>query len=221
MDVIVCIAGVGNVLRTSESDRFGGGSVMVWAGICHDCRTQLKIVQGVLNAVKYRDDILDPIVLLFLQQWNFNHVFQHNNERCHVARVCQDFLGQNHIRVLAWPALSPDLSTIEHVWDELGRRVHHRQNPPETLQELCDALVPKWNNIPEAFIQRLIGSMRRRCKAVVAARGDQTRYWTPQTSILHDNFCLSMICSDNDVEKFCWYCLICCANMNLNYSIFF
>ena len=29
-----------------ESDRFGGGSVMVWVGICHDGRTQLKIGQG-------------------------------------------------------------------------------------------------------------------------------------------------------------------------------
>jgi hypothetical protein len=29
-----------------ESDRFGGGGVMVWVGICHDGRTQLKIVQG-------------------------------------------------------------------------------------------------------------------------------------------------------------------------------
>ena len=37
-------------------------------------------------------------------------------------------------------------------------------------------------------------------------------------SILHDNFCLSMICSNNDVEKLCWYCLIC--YMNLNYTIF-
>jgi len=49
-----------------EYDRFGGGSVMIWAGICHDGHTQLKIVQGTLNAVKYRDDILDPIVLPFL-----------------------------------------------------------------------------------------------------------------------------------------------------------
>jgi hypothetical protein len=32
-----------------ESDRFGGESIMVWAGICHDGRTQLKIVQGTLN----------------------------------------------------------------------------------------------------------------------------------------------------------------------------
>jgi hypothetical protein len=62
--------------------------------------------------------------------------------------------------------------------------------------------------------------MRRRCEAVVAARGGHTRYWTPQTSILHDNFCLSMICSGNDVEKFCWYCLICYAHMNLNYTFF-
>ena len=43
-----------------ESDRFGGGSVRIWVGICHDGRTQLKIVQGTLNAVKYRKDILGP-----------------------------------------------------------------------------------------------------------------------------------------------------------------
>jgi hypothetical protein len=41
-----------------------------------------------------------------------------------------------------------------------------------------------------------------------------------QTSILHDNFCLSMICSDNDVEKLCLYFLICNAHMNLNYTIY-
>jgi transposase len=93
-----------------------------------------------------------------------------------VARVFQNLLNQNHIRVLPWPALSPDLSPIEHLWDELGRRVCHRQNPPETLQELHDALVHECNNIPQAFIQRLIGSMRRKCEAVVAARGGHTRY---------------------------------------------
>jgi hypothetical protein len=104
---------------------------MAWAGICHDGRTQLKIVQGTFNVAKYRDNILDNIVLPFLQQRNFDHVFQHDNARFYLARVCQDSLNQNHIRVLPWPALSPDLSPIEQLWDELGRRVHHRQNPPE------------------------------------------------------------------------------------------
>ena len=76
-------------------------------------------------------------------------------------------------------------------------------NPPETPQKLHDALVHEWNNFPQAYIQRLVGSIRWRCEAVVAARGGHTRYWIPQTSILHDNFCMSMICSDNDIEKFC------------------
>jgi hypothetical protein len=149
---------------------------MVWVGICHDGRTRLKIVQGTLNAVKYRDNIFDPIVLPFLQQKIFDHVFQHDNARCHMARVCQDFLNQNHIRVLPWSALSPELSPIEHLWHELGRRIRHRLNPPETPQEMRDALVHEWKNIPQAFIQRLIGSMRRICEAVVAPRGCHTRY---------------------------------------------
>ena len=71
-----------------------------------------------------------------------------------------------------------------------------------------------------SFIQRLIGYMRRRCEAVVAARGGHTHYWTPQTSILNDNFCLSMTCSYNDVEKLCCYCFICYTHMNLNYTSF-
>jgi hypothetical protein len=88
-----------------------------------------------------------------------------------VARVCQDFLNQNYIRDLYWQALSPDLLPIEHLWDELGRRVRHCQNPTEILQELRDVLVHEWNNIPQAFIQRLIGSMRWRSETVVAIRG--------------------------------------------------
>ena len=80
MDVIVCTAGVGNILRISVCTSPTVLEVEVlWSGleynVCHDGRTQFKIVQETLNVVKYRDDILDPIVLPFLQQRNFDHVF--------------------------------------------------------------------------------------------------------------------------------------------------
>jgi len=34
-----------------------------------------------MNAVQYKDNILDPIVVPFLQQRNCDHVFQHDNAR--------------------------------------------------------------------------------------------------------------------------------------------
>ena len=159
-----------------ETDRFGGGGIMVWGGITYQERTELKIIVGNLNATRYRDEILAPVVLPFLRRHRFNHVFQQDNARCHVAHISMTFLENNHIRVLPWPAMSPDLSPIEHLWDELGRRIRNSQNPPETLAQLRTALFREWNNIPQDFIRRLIDSMRRRCQAVINARGGHTRY---------------------------------------------
>ena len=96
---------------------------MIWGGISHVERTDLKIIDGNLNASRYRDEIIAPIVLSVLRRHRFSHVFQQDNDRCHVARVSMDFLNDNHIRTLPWPALSPDLNPIEHSWDKLGRPV--------------------------------------------------------------------------------------------------
>ena len=47
--------------------------------------------------------------------------------------------------------------------------------PPESVDQLQRALTDEWNNIPQALVMRLIGSMRRWCLAVINARG-HTRY---------------------------------------------
>ena len=67
----------------------GGGGVMVWAGIAHGQRTPLHFIDGNLNAQRYRDEILAPIVVPFVQQHNVT--FQHDNARPHVAWLCMQF----------------------------------------------------------------------------------------------------------------------------------
>ena len=192
---------------------------MIWAEICHDGRTQFKIVQGTLNAVKYRDDILDPIVLPFLQQRTFDLVFQHDNARCHVARVCQDFLNQNQIRVLHWPALSPDMSPIEHLWDGLGRRVRHvkihRKHYRSCVTNLCTSGTTSHTPLSNDWLVLCVGDAKLSLLKEVIIH---------VTELRKPPYCMtisvSMICSDNDLEKFCWHCLTCYAHMNLNYTIF-
>ena len=161
-----------------ERDRYGGGSVMVWGGISHGVKSPLIVVPGILTAVRYRDEILRPVAVPLVQQHQMT--FQHDNARPHVARVCQDFLANNNIVPLDWPLdwppYSPDLAPIEHLWDELDRRVRRRRNTPNTLGQLRTALLEEWENIPMRKINALVNSMQRRIRAVINARGGYTRY---------------------------------------------
>ena len=45
----------------------GGSGVMVWAGVYYGQRTQVHFIDGILNAQRYRDEILRPIVVPFTQ----------------------------------------------------------------------------------------------------------------------------------------------------------
>ncbi|GFW13151.1 15-hydroxyprostaglandin dehydrogenase [Trichonephila clavipes] len=67
-----------------------------------------------------------------------------------------------------WPARSPDLNPIQHVWDFLGRRLAARTLPPITIRELRLALQDEWAAMPQQLIDTLILSMGRRCETCLA-----------------------------------------------------
>jgi transposase len=94
---------------------------MVWGGISHGLKSPLIVIAGHLTGVRYRDEILRQVAVPFVQQHHI--IFQQDNARSHVARVCQDFLANYNINPLDWPPYSPDLSPIEQLWDEMDRRV--------------------------------------------------------------------------------------------------
>ncbi|KAI3361146.1 hypothetical protein L3Q82_013345 [Scortum barcoo] len=115
-----------------QHDRFGSGSVMVWGGISLGGRTALHVLaRGSLTAIRYRDEILRPL-----------------------------FLQDEGIDAMDWPVRSPDLNPIEHIWDIMSRSIHQRHVAPQTVQELADALVQVWEEIPQEKIRHLIRSMQ-------------------------------------------------------------
>ena len=97
-------------------------SVMVWGGVSQHHRTELVVIAGYLNAVRYREDILLPHVVPFLQA-HPDMTLQHDNATSHTARSVRDILQNRNVSVLPWPAMTPGLIPIKHVWDLLDRRV--------------------------------------------------------------------------------------------------
>ena len=78
--------------------------------------------------------------------------------------------------MVPWPAKSPDMNPIEHIWAKMGTAIRNGPNPPTNLVEMEAALRREWNAIDQGTIQRLIFSMRRRCAAVIDANGGSTKY---------------------------------------------
>uniref|UniRef100_A0A8C8FEU6 Transposase n=1 Tax=Oncorhynchus tshawytscha TaxID=74940 RepID=A0A8C8FEU6_ONCTS len=157
-----------------QHDRFGGGSVMVWGGISLGALHVLA--RGSLTAIRYRDEILRPLVRPYAGAVGPGFLLMQDNARPHVAGVCQQFLQEEGIDAMDWPAHSPDLNPIEHIWDIMSHSIHQRHVALQTVQELADALVQVWEKIPQETIRHLIRSMPRRCMEVIQARGGHTHY---------------------------------------------
>lgn len=160
-----------------ERDHYGGGGLLVWGGIMLNGRTDLHVFEsGSVTGRRYADEILEPCVRLFRGAVGPEFIFMDDNARPHRAHLVDDFLESEDIRRMEWPARSPDLNPIEHVWDALGRRVGERQPPPRNLQELKMALLEEWVLLPDNLILNLVQSMNRRCMACRSVRGNHTPY---------------------------------------------
>ena len=129
-----------------------------------------------MTGVRYRDEVLEPIVVPFAENAGENFIFMDDNARPHRARVVTQLLENHGIERMDWPAKSPDLNPIEHVWDMMGRSIAQLEAQPHGLQKLGVALEAAWDALAVRDVNRLINSMRQRCEAVIAARGGYTRY---------------------------------------------
>ncbi|GFV82557.1 transposable element Tcb2 transposase [Trichonephila clavipes] len=134
-------------------------------------RTDLHIFDaGSVNGTRYCNEILLPYVRLFRGAMGLQFLFMDDNAPCHCTVTAEQLLESEDIERMDWPARSPDLNPIEHVWDFLGRRLAARTLPPVTIRELRLALQDEWAAMPQQLIDTLILSMGRRCETCLAVR---------------------------------------------------
>ncbi|GFV34841.1 transposable element Tc1 transposase [Trichonephila clavipes] len=149
--------------------------VMVWGVIGYASRSPLVHIDGTLNSARYISGVLRPVALPFTRSLR-NPTLQHDNARSHVAGIERTFLDTENVRLLPWPARSPDLSPIEKVWSMVAERLARHHTPVTTVDELWNRAETAWASVPVHTIQSLFDSMRRRISAVITARGHCSGY---------------------------------------------
>ncbi|GFT16706.1 transposable element Tcb1 transposase [Trichonephila clavipes] len=109
--------------------------IMVRGGIGYHSRTPLVRIAGTLNSQCYISEVLEPVVLPYLQGLA-TAIFQQDNARPHVARIVQKFFVNHQIELFPWPSRSLDLSPIENMWFMVAQRLTQIRPPAATPDQL-------------------------------------------------------------------------------------
>jgi len=158
--------------------KYGKDSVMVWGcfsyfgvGLC--CK-----IDGRMNGELYREILADELMrTMSMHDLGINDViFQHDNDPKHAAHETKRWLSEHRIKVLDWPAYSPDLNPIEHLWNEMDHRLRKLPGNISNKDDLWNKIQQVWNEVDIEFCLKLIDTMQQRIADVLKASGGYTRW---------------------------------------------
>ena len=158
-------------IKTIKHDDY----VMIWGCFTWNGVGKLHQIKGIMDSEMYRQVLIHQMIPSSRDLFGRNNfIFQHDNDPKHTSGIVKRYIENKGLNLLPWPAQSPDLNPIENLWSELDSRLSKRTCNTET--QLMTVLQEGWANLDHNYLQKLVESMPRRCKAVIKARGRATKY---------------------------------------------
>jgi len=150
--------------------------IQLWGGISYYGKTSLVRLQGRQTSATYIERLEENLPNkernIFPGRWTFMH--DSTGYGVHGSKATRKWLDAHVLWLDPWPANSPDLNPIEHVWAMLTRDVESQN--PKSVDQYWSALQLAWSELDRDTIRGLVYSMPRRLRAVIDAGGGNTKY---------------------------------------------
>ena len=158
--------------------KHGGGSLLMWgcmtySGIGYGCQ-----IEGTMKAEDYCN-VLATSLKDTLEFWGLDKdkvIFQQDNDPKHTSKLARAWFASEGIQVMSWPAQSPDLNPIEHLWRHLKMKLGRYELRAKGVHELWERCDHEWNSFTQEDCRKYFDSMPARVKAVLKAKGGYTSF---------------------------------------------
>ena len=98
-------------------------------------------------------------------------IFMQDNAAIHKARKVLDFLDENGVQVLDWPAQSPDLNPIENLWAIAKGKMKKNRDRMTRKDHVIAGMEAAWGALEATWCETLAMSAKKRLKRVVLKKG--------------------------------------------------
>jgi transposase InsO family protein len=165
--------------------------VMVWGAFWDLGRTNLYVMDRDFESKKHGYsansylEVLEAEVEPAFEALGPGYIFMQDNASIHRAHKVRKWFSDRGIAcIMNWPAYSPDLNPIEHIWFHLKTRVFDmfpevmadKSETEYARQRLESCLQAAWDTLEQRLFDKLYMSMHDRMEACITADGWHTKY---------------------------------------------
>ncbi|GBL99227.1 Transposable element Tc1 transposase [Araneus ventricosus] len=144
---------------TAGHTQVGGGGIMLCGTFSWAALVEVEQTMKAANYLNIIADQLHPYMGFVFPTGN--GIFQQDNAPCHKARIVLERLEEHtdEFHLMSWPPNSPDLNTMEHIWDVTERQLRAQTQACPNISSLRDRCLDIWYNLFPVMYQKLVSSM--------------------------------------------------------------
>jgi hypothetical protein len=142
--------------------------IHIWGYISKKYGNGIYVFTENLTGEKYMDILKNQLPK------NKGFTFQDDNDSKHRSKIVTTWKKENNIKVVEWPAYSPDLNPIENCWGILKKYI--RKEMPSNIDTLKLKITDYWKKLNKKHICNMIDSMPKRINDVINNKGYPIKY---------------------------------------------